>query len=104
MSFSDPNAVIASSTARHSGVYQVKLGIRETVLGPPTFSDGAVERFSARLAEKLDYCLDRLGSEKLGVWVLNEAADLAHWLAQPVRQLTTDRPDIALQQRRAFAG
>ena len=34
---------------------QVKLGIRETVLGPPTFSDGAVERFSARLAEKLDY-------------------------------------------------
>jgi glycerophosphoryl diester phosphodiesterase len=56
------------------------------------------------LAEKLDHCLDRLGPEKLGVWVPNEAADLAHWLAQPIRQLTTDRPDIALQQRRALAG
>ena len=52
------------------------------------------------LAEKLDYCLDRLGPEKLGAWVPNEAADLAHWLAQPVRQITTDRPDIALEQRR----
>jgi glycerophosphoryl diester phosphodiesterase len=72
--------------------------------------DKALDRFAAMagclvavekglLAEKLDYCLDRLGPEKLGVWVLNEAADLAHWLAQPVRQITTDRPDIALEQR-----
>jgi glycerophosphoryl diester phosphodiesterase len=77
--------------------------------------DKALDRFAAMegclvavekglLEEKLDYCLDRLGPEKLGVWVPNESADLAYWLAQPVRQLTTDRPDIALQQRRAFAG
>jgi glycerophosphoryl diester phosphodiesterase len=73
--------------------------------------DKALDRFGAMegclvavekglLAEKLDYCLDRLGPEKLGAWVPNEAADLAHWLAQPVRQITTDRPDIALEQRR----
>jgi glycerophosphoryl diester phosphodiesterase len=54
------------------------------------------------LAKKFDDCLDRLGPERLGVWVPNEAADLAHWLAQPVRQITTDRPDIALEQRRRF--
>ena len=77
--------------------------------------DKALDRFAAMdgclvaiekglLADRLDYCLDRLGAEKLGVWVTNEAADLAHWLAQPVRQLTTDRPDIALEQRYALAG
>ncbi|MFI5033954.1 MAG: glycerophosphodiester phosphodiesterase family protein [Reyranellales bacterium] len=73
--------------------------------------DKAIDRFVAMkgclvaiekglLAETLDYCLDRLGPERLGAWVPNEAADLAHWLAQPVRQITTDRPDIALEQRR----
>jgi glycerophosphoryl diester phosphodiesterase len=53
------------------------------------------------LAEKLGYFLDRLGPEKLGVWVPNDAADLAHWLAQPIRQITTDRPDVALAVRGA---
>jgi glycerophosphoryl diester phosphodiesterase len=73
--------------------------------------DKALDRFAAMdgclvaiekglLADRLGFCLDRLGWEKLGVWVPNEAADLAHWLAQPVRQITTDRPDIALEQRR----
>lgn len=72
--------------------------------------DKALDRFAAMegclvavekglLAEKLDVCLARFGSDRLGVWVPNEADDLAHWLAQPVRQITTDRPDIALQQR-----
>ena len=34
--------------------------------------------------------------ERLGVWVPNETEDLRYWLAQPIRQLTTDRPDIAV--------
>jgi len=51
------------------------------------------------LAQCLDLCLTQLGRERLGVWVLNEAAELARWLSRPLRQLTTDRPDIALQQR-----
>jgi glycerophosphoryl diester phosphodiesterase len=77
--------------------------------------DKALDRFAAMegclvavekglLGDRFGYCLDRLGPERLGVWVANEPADLAHWLAQPVRQLTTDRPDIAVAQRRALLG
>jgi glycerophosphoryl diester phosphodiesterase len=33
------------------------------------------------------------------VWVPNEEADLAEWLVQPIRQITTDRPDLALEVR-----
>jgi len=52
------------------------------------------------LADNLDYCLERLGRERLGAWVPNEPEDIAAWLARPVRQITTDRPDLALEQRR----
>jgi glycerophosphoryl diester phosphodiesterase len=51
------------------------------------------------LAEGFDLCLQRLGPDRLGVWVPNEVADLSAWLSRPLRQITTDRPDIALQQR-----
>lgn len=51
------------------------------------------------LTQSFDLCRKRLGSERLGVWVPNDASELAQWLSRPVRQLTTDRPDIALQQR-----
>jgi glycerophosphoryl diester phosphodiesterase len=44
-------------------------------------------------------CLDVLGSDRLGVWVVNEPADLARWMAMPLRQVTTDRPDLALAAR-----
>jgi len=39
------------------------------------------------------------GAESLGAWVPNEDADLRYWLSQPVRQITTDRPDLALRIR-----
>lgn len=42
---------------------------------------------------------ERFGHDRLGVWVPNDAADLAEWLSQPLRQLTTDRPDRAVQLR-----
>jgi glycerophosphoryl diester phosphodiesterase len=54
------------------------------------------------LAERLDLCLQRIGRDRLGAWVTNEPDDIAAWLARPVRQITTDRPDIALEQRRRF--
>lgn len=54
------------------------------------------------LAENFDFCLERLGTERLGAWVPNEPADIADWLARPIRQITTDRPDIAVQQRRSL--
>jgi len=37
--------------------------------------------------------------ERLGVWVPNEEADLAKWPVRPIRQITTDRPDLALKVR-----
>lgn len=52
------------------------------------------------LADSLDLCLRRVGGEFLGAWVPNDADDIAHWLAQPIRQITTDRPDVALGLRR----
>ena len=55
------------------------------------------------LAATLDLCLDRIGGERLGVWVPNEAADIVRWMRQPIRQITTDRPDVALAARRSPA-
>jgi glycerophosphoryl diester phosphodiesterase len=52
------------------------------------------------LADSLDLCLRRVGSEFLGAWVPNDADDIAQWLARPIRQITTDRPDVALALRR----
>ena len=52
------------------------------------------------LADSLDLCLRRVGGEFLGAWVPNEADDIAQWLARPIRQITTDRPDVALALRR----
>jgi glycerophosphoryl diester phosphodiesterase len=51
------------------------------------------------LADSLDICLRRVGGEFLGAWVPNEADDIAQWLARPIRQITTDRPDVALVLR-----
>jgi glycerophosphoryl diester phosphodiesterase len=77
------------------------MGGLETALDRFTAIDGclvAVEK--GLLAKQLDLCLQRIGRDRLGAWVPNEPDDIAFWLAQPVRQITTDRPDIALQQRR----
>jgi glycerophosphoryl diester phosphodiesterase len=52
------------------------------------------------LVDNLDFCLERLGRDRLGAWVPNEPDDIAAWLARPVRQITTDRPDLALERRR----
>jgi glycerophosphoryl diester phosphodiesterase len=39
------------------------------------------------------------GVNRIGTWVPNDEPDLRHWLSQPVRQITTDRPDLALRVR-----
>lgn len=51
------------------------------------------------LADSLDLCLRRVGGDHLGTWVPNDDADIAQWLARPIRQMTTDRPDVALALR-----
>jgi glycerophosphoryl diester phosphodiesterase len=55
------------------------------------------------LSATLDLCLARLGHVRLGAWVPNDPDDIAYWLRQPVRQITTDRPDLAIAVRRAVA-
>jgi glycerophosphoryl diester phosphodiesterase len=61
----------------------------------------AVERDLLELT--LEASLRRLGGERLGVWVPNDAQTLGRWLREPIRQITTDRPDIALELRRRAA-
>lgn len=73
--------------------------------------DGALARFDriagcivavekGLLADSLDLCRQRLGSDRLGAWVPNEPEDVAYWLSRPIRRITTDRPDLALAERR----
>jgi glycerophosphoryl diester phosphodiesterase len=55
------------------------------------------------LARTWQRCLDVLGRDRLGVWVLNEPAELERWMPLPLRQITTDRPDLALAARARVA-
>lgn len=57
----------------------------------------AVEK--ALLALSFEQCRARLGADRLGVWTVNAEEEIAFWLAQPLRQITTDRPDLALRLR-----
>jgi glycerophosphoryl diester phosphodiesterase len=38
-----------------------------------------------------------IAPDRLAVWTTNEADELTYWLDQPVRSLTTDRPDLAAE-------
>ena len=69
--------------------------------------DAALARFDAipgcllavekgLLQHCLPQCLARFGSERLGAWVPNEAAEIVEWQGKGLRQITTDRPDLAL--------
>jgi glycerophosphoryl diester phosphodiesterase len=60
----------------------------------------AVEK--SLLSLTLPLALKVLGRERLGAWVTNEPQEINHWLAQPIRQITTDRPDLAVNIRRGM--
>lgn len=62
----------------------------------------AVEKSLLTLTQPL--CLERAGKERLAAWVPNTAEDLTHWLGQPIRAITTDRPDLALRIRKSLPG
>ncbi|MBX4905989.1 MULTISPECIES: glycerophosphodiester phosphodiesterase family protein [Rhizobium] len=57
----------------------------------------AVEK--SLLQAKWDEITQIVPLDRLGAWVPNELSDLDYWLAKPIRQITTDRPDLALQAR-----
>lgn len=41
---------------------------------------------------------------RLGVWTVNDEAEIAYWLGQPIRSLTTDRPDLAVAAKERLHG
>lgn len=41
----------------------------------------------------------RIGSDRVGVWMANTVDEIHHWMGQPIRQITTDRPDLAIIER-----
>jgi len=41
----------------------------------------------------------RVGPARLGVWVVNRPDEIAYWLAAPIGLITSDRPDLILQNR-----
>lgn len=55
----------------------------------------AVEK--SLLQEQWDLITALVPADRLGVWVPNEMADLSFWLSKPLRQITTDRPDLAVK-------
>ena len=61
----------------------------------------SVERTLLQVAR--EYCFQRLGAERLCVGVTNEPDELAFWFTQTVRQVGSDRPDLALAARAAHA-
>lgn len=59
----------------------------------------AVEQSLLRLA--VDRAAGIVGRDKLGAWVPNTVREIDFWLGQPIAQITSDRPDLALQLRAA---
>jgi len=62
----------------------------------------AVEQSLLRLT--VDRAVGIVGRDKLGAWVPNTVGELDYWLGQPISQITSDRPDLALQLRAARHG
>lgn len=62
----------------------------------------AIER--TLLALDIERCHAAIGTDRLGVWVPNTAGELDFWLRQPVGQITSDRPDLALALRDGVSG
>ncbi|WJR68685.1 glycerophosphodiester phosphodiesterase family protein [Neorhizobium sp. CSC1952] len=73
-------------------------GLRQSVEAMLQVSDVlAIEK--ALLREEWELLTALIPAEKLGVWVPNELEDLSFWLKQPLRQITTDRPDLGVKAR-----
>lgn len=59
----------------------------------------AIERHV--LDQNWDTITELVPGDRLGAWVPNDEADIAYWLGKPIRQITTDRPDLAVALRGA---
>ncbi|MFB9948825.1 glycerophosphodiester phosphodiesterase family protein [Rhizobium puerariae] len=73
-------------------------GLRQSVEIMLQVSDVlAVEK--ALLSDEWDLLSALIPAERLGAWVPNDPDDLSFWLRRPIRQITTDRPDLAVRVR-----
>ncbi|CAN7198672.1 glycerophosphodiester phosphodiesterase family protein [Bradyrhizobium sp. LjRoot220] len=93
-----PQARVLASLDRRSA--EMMGGISPALDHFAAIPDCIVAIEKSLLSLMLPLALKVLGRERLGAWVTNEPQDIAHWLAQPVRQITTDRPDLAVNIRR----
>jgi glycerophosphoryl diester phosphodiesterase len=62
----------------------------------------AVEK--SLLAAEWDAITAIVPLDRLGAWVPNDEFDIAHWLSRSLRQITTDRPDMAIGLRTIASG
>ena len=95
-----PQARVLASLDRRSA--EMMGGISPALDRLAAIPDCIVAVEKSLLTLTLPLALKVLGRERLGAWVTNEEKDIAHWLAQPVRQITTDRPDLAVNIRRGL--
>ncbi len=93
----EPTAPVLASVDRRSvemmGGLERALGRLEAIPGLYV----AVEK--SLLVHSMEPFSKRFGPDRIGAWVPNDEADLTYWLNQSIRQITTDRPDIALRIR-----
>lgn len=54
------------------------------------------------LSQEMEFLLRRVGPARLGVWVVNDPTEIAHWLGAQVTLITTDRPDLFPASGRAL--
>ena len=95
-----PQARVLASLDRRSA--EMMGGISPALDRLAAIPDCIVAVEKSLLSSTLPLALKVLGRERLGAWVTNEPQEIAHWLAQPVRQITTDRPDLAVTIRRGL--
>ncbi|MBR0719425.1 glycerophosphodiester phosphodiesterase family protein [Bradyrhizobium liaoningense] len=93
-----PEARVLASLDRRSA--EMMGGVASALAQFAAVPDCIVAVEKSLLGLTLPLALKMLGSERLGAWVTNEPEDIAYWLAQPVREITTDRPDLAVSIRR----
>ena len=96
-----PGARVLVSLDRRSA--EIMGGIRPALERLSKIRDCIVAIEKALLTPALPVALEILGTARLGAWVTNTPEDIGYWLAQPVRQITTDRPDLAADIRRKRA-
>ncbi|GLQ54807.1 glycerophosphodiester phosphodiesterase family protein [Devosia nitrariae] len=75
-----------------------RLGLAASIEVAMTVAD-VVDIEMSLLSVEWEAIAGRVPLDRLGVWTPNSEEDLAYWLAKGLRNVTTDRPDLALAAR-----